>query len=592
MISAFVACAGSGAVQRGQEPGQELEDKLRARLRLLCTAPDQESRLIRVGSSLVGVLQHPLPALGRDWASRVYCGDAQATVLVGRTAPNVEPDRLPATATHSLDRLVGAFILVHAESGPDRLTIIRDHLGDRSAYYRNVDGVWWLSSHEQALMEPAEPVNSRRLAQFFAIDYPAADSTFFADIGEVPPGHSLTVGPDPVPRVTPYYRLPRRTSRLNVPASEAAEELQRLLRLAVRQSCDGTSPAVAVSGGMDSTSVAACISGPAQLLTYRTPGYPGCDESNLAKAVATTLGHPLTLVDCSACGPLSEDFLAQAPLVQDPGADAYRAFRRQLAEAGKAGGHRLLLTGDFGDQLFGGFRYWLRDLLYSRRWHRGMLEATRLWRSSGVMLPWRQPELRRLLPLAGFTRGWKPVPRPWLTERAADLLPPQSRHHPYLGELAQADRVEPCLNAFNARAASLGYLQALDWGVELRYPLRHRQLVEFMLRLPAHYLYQPGRSKWILRLAMADQLPAQILDRRDKTSLEPIFRDAVLHRHRQTTRELLRESETWSRFVRRQWLLQRLDSGQWDPTSLNVLWNCLTFALWNANYGKSVVSLN
>jgi len=80
---------------------------------------------------------------------------------------------------------------------------------------------------------------------------------------------------------------------------------------------------------------------------------------------------------------------------------------------------------------------------------------------------------------------------------------------------------------FNTCVHGLGELlryadrNSMAHGRELRLPFLNHELVEFVFSLPAHFKIMEGRTKWILRKAMENRLPSNIVWRQDKVGLEP-----------------------------------------------------------------------
>ncbi len=486
----------------------------------------------------------------------------------------------------SLTALVGSFVVMIADLEKPELHLLRDPLGDRSVFYRAAADGWWVATEEPALWPDsgaALELDPKRITEFFAIEDPAPGSTCFAGIAELPPAHRVALAPGRAPRLARYWSFRYRSAVRKLGLDEAAEELTRLLEQAVRVRIDPSGPtAIAVSGGMDSPAVAAVVPEGAavRLYTYHTPSFPDCDETGFARALAAGTGAPLTAVDCDRHWPLSARFFDPPWLTHEPSVDAYRAMRFELARAATEDGCRVMLTGDFGDNLYGAHPYWLKDLFTTGHWLGALEHLGRRLVRHGLLGLRTDPPLRRIMPLVGITRGRRRA-RPWLTERANELLGRGAREHAYLGPIREIDRVEGCLNNFTARMAHLGYLQGLRWGVEMRTPFRDRRLLEFALSLPAHYLYDPDRglSKALMRHALVDRLPEEIVQRRGKTSLEAIFRHGVLGAGRQRLEDLLAGDRHWRRFVDADWLTHRLLSGNWNDLSLFVLWSCAAFSL-------------
>jgi asparagine synthase (glutamine-hydrolysing) len=77
-------------------------------------------------------------------------------------------------------------------------------------------------------------------------------------------------------------------------------------------------------------------------------------------------------------------------------------------------------------------------------------------------------------------------------------------------------------------------------GREVRLPFLSHQLVEFIFSLPAKFKIRNGWTKWLLRTAMTDKLPASIAWRKDKVGFEPPQRQWMQH---QKVQEMIQEAK-------------------------------------------------
>jgi asparagine synthetase B (glutamine-hydrolysing) len=118
-------------------------------------------------------------------------------------------------------------------------------------------------------------------------------------------------------------------------------------------------------------------------------------------------------------------------------------------------------------------------------------------------------------------------------------------------------------------------------GVELRYPFRDRLLVEFMLQVPTCQIKLAGVSRVILRRAMADLLPALILERAGKTSSESVARYGLWQAESKRVEALLLdENSVWQEYVDRRWVIEGLQARE----QVLLLWFCLACEIWR-RYG-------
>lgn len=577
MIAAWVATVGPDP-----DPGREL----RLRLERLRLRDCQRIETFQFGSLHLAAMDHPLLSVEPPSGTLLRLDERFCVLLSGAPVPTWLT-RLPVerqAQEQLLSRCSGPWLICVIDCRRGRLRAYRDPLGDRALFSRKMGDQNWLASDEVALLDPDHRLDSSALAAHFALQFPPATDSPFESVRCLPAGHSLEASTD---RVTPprrYWQFQYQTDLRRCDDRELDRRFRHLLDAAIAQcQTDTTATAVAVSGGMDSPAIAAspALAGACRLYTYHFADRPDCDESELAREVAATTQRELHTVAVDDCGPLSSAFFDTPCLAVDFAADAYRALRHRLIRRVAENPSPVLLTGDFADQLYCGYYYGLRDLLAAGQWRAGLGIAGRRF-AAAKLGALRDPLLRRVLPFNGVTRGWRRHRPDWVTSEACELLPPPRDPFAAVHGLAQPDRLEACLNSFTARGAHLGYLQGLAWGVELRFPFRNLALVEFMLSLPGFQLFDPlsNRSKAIARRALTDRLPASIIERDGKTSLEPLFRDQLGKHRQQTVQPLLESQDLWQKFVDRNWINEVLRSPDPSPAQLHTLWSCLSLALW------------
>ncbi len=576
MIGTLVATVSKG----NHSPDDSL---LQSRLEVGVVTPEQPRRSYRWGPLAVAVTGHPLaPGFDQDFQPAIVSNARYCAFFWGRLDRSSPPAisvlaQIMQHGPHKATSLSGDFVIVLADHQNAELTVIRDPLGSRSVFWTAEDSGHWIATDERCLWPTQARPNPCYIANFFAAQTPPATATPIAGVNTLAPAHWLKItrsGAQP-PRRYWQFVYDRDARKLN--PKDAASAMREQLTAAVSERLSGDE-AIAISGGVDSTAIAA-VGQFERGLTYQLTDWPKCQEHTLAMATGSHLGIEVEPVNCDLAAPLSQEFWSTPGATWGPEIDAYRAMRWTMAKAATRAGHSSLVTGDFADQLYLGYPYGLRDNFRHHPW--SSLKAT-LGRIKDQPAFWRDPLLRRIGPLNGISRGRRRQARPWLTDYANETLGLGDRSHPYYGQLAQVDRIEGCLNASTARAAHLGYLQGLRWGVEFRHPYRQQGLVQWMLSLSADNWLDPvsGQTKPVMRRAMSPLLPAQIVDRKDKTSLEPWFRHAVLTTHREKIRERLANNPQWQSYVSRKWLDERWQRADWDSTRLYVLWCCISMTHW------------
>jgi asparagine synthase (glutamine-hydrolysing) len=295
----------------------------------------------------------------------------------------------------------------------------------------------------------------------------------------------------------PIESLPRDTR-------SAREEFFDLFSDAVSIRLRSDAPVgVFLSGGMDSSSILAASSAlPARerggfagkTISLAYPDAPEIDESGYAWTMARRTNCEPEFVVPDAAGLEAEmDELARTldDLTFHHGFYAMKLLSRRAREEGI----RVVLTGQGGDELLGGYEPWdvhLRELWSGGRSVRAIGEAflsgRRFWGTARALrrLPGNLRAARSSRPLDAFCS-------------ARPTLQGHLRHQFLLDRL-------PFVLRFEDRVT-------MAHGVESRQPFLDHRVVEFLWRVPGDWLLRNGQTKWLLRRAMKARLPREILRR-------------------------------------------------------------------------------
>jgi asparagine synthase (glutamine-hydrolysing) len=422
--------------------------------------------------------------------------------------------------------LYGDFAFAIWDERRQSLFCARDHFGVKPFYYALGRGSFVFSNTLACVrMHPSVSagLNELATADFLLFGYKRdASATTFRDIQRLPPAHVLPMsGADAAPRrywsLSPERRIRYRNS------GDYVTHFQDLLRTAVGDRLRTDSAAVLMSGGMDSSSVAATAqdlmrrSGrPWQLTAFTAVNdHLSADrERYYSGLVAEALGLPIRYLDVSGYKPF-QNWDDPAVRGSEPASSVFGAIACDLFRQVEAHS-RVALSGDGGDQvLLPEFSYFF-DLLRKGRLFRLSADIVRTISTVGrvprfgfrtgvrhllgkrppapQMPGWLQPELVRRLDLEARWRECiaPPIPgfgqRPEAFQRLAD---------PSLCVLFEASDPGETLTQ-----------------VEVRYPLFDARLADFLLAIPP---VPWNFDKGILRLAMRGRLPDAVL-RRPKTA--------------------------------------------------------------------------
>ena len=484
--------------------------------------------------------------------------------------------------------LVGPFTMAVIDSERRWLTCGRDALGDRALYYHASPSRLVIASEVAALLQHPDisaDHDEQSVARFFAAQAPRLGATFFRDVREVPPGHRLIFENGRL-HVSRYWNPADLEPVRYANDVEYVEHFRWLLTESVRcRLRSDVPPPVLMSGGLDSTSVAALAARELDLDGQRSScvswvfdRVPGADERAFIEPMVERFGLQSHQIVGDDEWPLRD--VQSWPVHADaPWQGLYCRLQNKAYAVARRAGASALLTGEFGDHLFLDPGYWLRDLLVEKRWRDGWTELRKELGDRPVSALFRagraRSALSRVLGWRGRTRA-----RNWLTARGRELVESTMEHEPMGG------RVTSLLDPRAAQAASLEVANASRAGVEIRRPFRDRRLIEWMLSIPAHLLYRPGWTKWILRQAMVGILPERVRCRRQVTSLLPLAVRGLVEKESRTVQGLLDPSDAaWRRYVRADWLAETFPSRlrrNLDGIETVIPWQCLCFELWTA----------
>ena len=437
------------------------------------------------------------------------------------------------------------------------------------------------------LLIPVSPriLDENMLASYFSVIGPQpAASTFFREVREVSPGTSMVASPDGMQEKR-FRRFAGGKLRFASDA-DAVEQFRVVLRQAVSCRLPAAEPAaVLMSGGLDSTTVAALAASskgrshlPLFASSWVFDELEASDERKFIAPVVKQFDLRWLPVQGDNLWPLS-DYETWPHDPNTPFEGPYRRLVESSYEALAAHGCSVLLNGQFGDHLFTGWGYWLRDLLSEGRILAAASELFNGLKSSGV----RGIRSALVYALLGRRRNkYRRNPKiPWLNASGARLLAD------YLETPGSARRPEQWIqlcNPINPLASTLEIRRAARYGLENRRPFLDLRLIELALQMPAHLFYRSGTHKWLLRELNRGVLPEKTRTRRWTSTLAPLFIRGLFEREADQVRDLLWSNDRhWPAMVREDWMRENIASlkaGAPDGVAWVVLWRVLTYEIW------------
>jgi asparagine synthase (glutamine-hydrolysing) len=501
-----------------------------------------------------------------------------------------------------VDRLRGMFAIALWDARDRRLVLARDRYGIKPLYYREGDGELAFASELRAL--PRGEIDLDALEAFLTFNSIPAPLTIFREVRKLPPGHILTWH-DSRTEITRYARpAPVRADEVRTDdEAELVEELRARLRDSVRAYLASDVPVgVLLSGGIDSATLTALAAqeSPDAVRTFSI-GFEerSFDELADARLVAQHYGTRHEELVLRPDAALLLPTLAEA--FDEPFADSSALPTYLVSEL--ASRHvKVALSGEGGDELFGGYYTYAADQLALR---------------AGGLARFARPLVERLPSSSGKATFDYKAKR---FVRAAHL-PPLERHHAWkeifsrdaraalTGRRSHFDPVDLLRARFAETdgAELLARLQDLDLGIylvddllvktdrasmahslEARVPFLDPIVTNFAFALPSRHKVRGLRKKVLLRRAAAPLVPAPLLRRRKRGfsipaaawlrgELEPFARDTL------SEATLRRQGCFDPAAVKR--ILDEHVSRKEDLS--RQLWGLLAFTLWHERHVES-----
>jgi asparagine synthase (glutamine-hydrolysing) len=477
-----------------------------------------------------------------------------------------------------MQRFVGMFAFAVHDRDTDTVTLVRDRFGIKPVYYARTDRFIAFASEVKALLLAIDrpKVDHRSLMEWFLygnVDVLTPD-TLIEGVRAVLPGQAVTIRDGAITTHQWYLPLrhvdPAAYARFARSRPEAvAGEIEQMLDEATRLRLVSDVPVgTLLSGGLDSslvTAMAARHSSDLSAFHVSIAGFPELDERRFAELLARKLEIPFIPFELNG-----ENFRGALGLVTDlsdmplshPNSIAYYLISKVARDHGVI----VLLSGEGADELFGGYRWayrrvlWLHRLLPALRWlPKRVHEIAQLVVYAQAGMPVTAHRFRDFLPptVAVLDRGTR---RAWREECIGaygfvDGLGPRA----VLGSMAAdlSDFLTPLLRRLDR--TSMGA------SVECRVPFLDHRLVHKAINLPIEYRVGARANKWVLKQIAPRYLPAELTHRNKMGFPLPLadyvrplasmaffaegFCEEELGLHRLSLERLLEDWQRWVYFV-------------------------------------------
>ncbi|MEZ5307137.1 MAG: asparagine synthase (glutamine-hydrolyzing) [Pyrinomonadaceae bacterium] len=512
-----------------------------------------------------------------------------------------------------LDVLNGMFAIALWDTKLDKLILARDRFGEKPLYYGVFDDKLFFASEPKVLLthpKISPEIDPVALQHYLSFDYVPAPMSIYKGISKLPAAHRLVWEAGKIKTIR-YWRLSFNTNGTKHHLNEATEKLGSMISESVKARLVSDVPlGVLLSGGVDSSTIAAYaqMNSSEKIKTFSI-GFEedSFDESQYARQVAEHLGtehHEERLSVKNAkkliieIGDWLDEPMSDGSLI--PTFLLSRFVRENVTVA---------LGGDGGDELFAGY-----PTYYGHKVAR-IYDAIPGFVKSGVIKP-----IVNNLAVSTENLSFDYKARRFVKSADYDLV---TRHHSWFGSFTADQREELLsdsvlyqtkdLDVYKGAKALLEecdsrnrieQMQFLDVNfylaediltkvdrasmavsLEVRAPFLDHNVAEYVASLPADFKLRGKNTKFILKRAVADLIPQNIINRPKKGFGMPVadwlkgYLNPLMHEMLSPSRLIIQDLFNYEYI---QQLMREHEQG--IANHYKQLWTLLIFQLWYENF--------
>ena len=524
----------------------------------------------------------------------------------------------------SARHLLGDFAFAVWDTQRQKLFCARDHFGVKPFYYVAGNKFLAFASDEEAFLGlpavPNEP-NEDRIARLFVPEFDGFDfdASWLKGIVKLPPGKFLSVQRTGQRTIRTYWQLePMEESRF-ASDLECEEAFRSVFKQSIRcRMRTSTNPALMLSGGIDSASVA----GAARDILREMPHLElhtfsvvsddaaGCAETTNIRAIVKGYEQYAHFISVpSFQGIITDDDLMGAAWTRAHPVNNSILLPGMMYLAASRFGNRVMYDGVDGDLVTDTPSRYMSSLLHSGAWHEAWGEAQKASvnntylkhlsplsiLSLSVWDAFAPTSIKRLKSNIGSMAHGRAIERSLINPDFAKKIRLAERLKNRQTEKKRFNRQsdqERHISVLTPEGIAIG-MQGLDrvaayYGVEPQHPWSDKRLVEFYVRLPLRQKAHDGWTKYLVRKALASSLDEDVRWHKQKRHLGWWFVKRLMDQSRQQILDTLRTNDgaigAYVDIGRLRSLLTLYDGGAEEKgvgyKELNELYTVMTLALW------------
>jgi asparagine synthase (glutamine-hydrolysing) len=484
----------------------------------------------------------------------------------------------------------------------------RDRFGIKPFYYTVVGEVLYFASEVKALLPFVQRIETdlEGLVDYLVFQFCMAGKTLFKGISELLPGHTLTIQNGHL-EVRRYWEV-----YYDVDFDHTAKYFEEKLHALLSESVDlhlrsDVPVGCYLSGGLDSSIVSSLArrksNGRLQVFNGKFMEGEKYDESPFARELALWCGLELHEIEITA-----DDFIENIRKViyhMDYPVAGPGSFPQFMVSRYASGQRKVLLGGQGGDEIFGGYTRYL--IAYFEQCIKAAIDGT--MQNGNFIVTYES-----IIPNLTALRSYKPLLKEFWREGLFDDM--DRRYFRLINRAStMQDEVNwellrgyspfetfcSIFNCNNVRKESYFDLMthfdfktllpallhvedrvSMAHGLESRVPFLDHPLVEFAATIPSDIKFKDGTMKQVLKRAMGSILPDGILNRKDKMGFPVPLKEWINGEANEFIRDIFSSQAASGReFVNNRQILKGLSL---EPEYGRKIWGLLCLELWHEEF--------
>lgn len=434
-----------------------------------------------------------------------------------------------------LDYLEGMFSFVIWDINKQKLFCARDRFGIKPFYYFIQNDIFYFSSEVKALLPFINKVEEDidGISEYLIFQYPISNATMFKNIKQLMPSHKLSIENGNI-EINKYWDLNYK-NKISMTHEDYEKKIKELFDESIKNHLKSDVPVGSyISGGIDSGLISILAKKEKKLHSSyhgRFVDYEGFDESKYAKIISKNIDISLNIMTIT-----SDDFHKYIkkiiyhldyPIV-GPG-----SFPQFMVSKLVGKNVKVVLGGQGGDEIFCGYVRYLMPYFEKliEQSINGEPEQMKLFLNKMGILKEYIPMLKNFWKDGLFenldNRYFKILDR---SESISDIInwdiidkkEIKTKYKSiFNNKLIPEDDFFNKMLDFDLKYCLPALLQVEDrmsmaWSIESRVPIITHKLIEFVARIPEDIKIEKGNMKSLLKSSFKEELPDEIVNRRDK----------------------------------------------------------------------------